>query len=706
MVYLKNAALCWLCLLTMLLLGAPRLGQAQIVDDSTKVLYGPRTTRVIYEADVRCDSTRGTLIDTSLVRWPQARFWLPDTTFQQDLGTVGSASRPLLYQPNLQLGARIGRTAFDRYARDASQVPYYDSRSPYSYFRYIQSSQGEQVFELSYSRSLGKNFSIGAAYERFASNKILGTNTSEGLVEHNAARFFARYQSDDERYHLLVAIVDTRHRAVEQGGIQPLATDTENGRLNPNKLFVYDRTAVYLTGAANTDDRDQLHLYHSYRLLGRGLTAYHILDLRRQYNGYLDNSIPYTSGSTVLYYPTAAANTLIFYPTTLRNPNTTADRSTYRQAENTLGFSGRTDRVAYSVYGRYRGAWWRANSTVPNSVNFAASEEVIAHGFAQLFVGGTASFNYRTIYAVEVAGELLPYDSNPYTTNAVKAPGINSEYWVRGRIRTGPLSAELLTTAYAPTLTQLEFVGNHARWNRAAAFTDGDGTAPGSNFRNTRATQLTVRLQQRLPLLADHTLEASASVVTINNLVYYSGYNPVPGGASTAFAQLEGPQQLADIEQLQQQADSKQLLIGFVRHHFRVGKVSFDNQGTYTLGADTASTGLRIPKLVTESRVYYQTHVFKKALLAQVGAELYYQSLFRGYGYSPSTQQFFVQDRFTIRNYAVANVFLTADIKAATIFLKVAYLNQGIGHDGYVTTPLYTGYPRRFQFGVRWRFFT
>ncbi|RZK86627.1 MAG: hypothetical protein EOO62_40505 [Hymenobacter sp.] len=136
------------------------------------------------------------------------------------------------------------------------------------------------------------------------------------------------------------------------------------------------------------------------------------------------------------------------------------------------------------------------------------------------------------------------------------------------------------------------------------------------------------------------------------------------------------------------------------------GKLYVDNQGTYTLGASADSTVLRIPSLVTESRVYYQTHVFKKALLAQVGAELYYQSVFKGYGYSPSVQQFYLQNSFTIRNYAVASVFLTADIKAATIFLKVAYVNQGLEHAGYFTTPFYTGYPRRLQLGVRWRFFT
>jgi hypothetical protein len=134
--------------------------------------------------------------------------------------------------------------------------------------------------------------------------------------------------------------------------------------------------------------------------------------------------------------------------------------------------------------------------------------------------------------------------------------------------------------------------------------------------------------------------------------------------------------------------------------------VFFDNQATYTAGADSTNAGLRIPKLVTQSRVYYQTFVFKKALLGQVGAEVYYQSRFKGYAYSPSTQQFYVQNYFTIRDYAVANVFLTADIKAATIFLTVAYVNQGLDAGGYFTTPYYTGYPRRFQFGVRWRFFS
>lgn len=651
----KKVAGRWL-LLFLGLLAAPLLSRAQIVDDSTKVLYGPKTTRVIYEADLQRDSTRGVVIDTSLVRWSQARFWYHDSTFHQDLGAVGTAARPLLYRPNLALGARLGRNVFDRYAREGSRVPFYDSRSPYSFFRYIQSSVGEQVFEISYSRSLKKNFSIGASYERIASNKILGTTTSEGLVEHNAATFFARYQTDDERYHLLVSLVNTRHRAAEQGGILPLTTERY-----ASDLFNYDREQVNLSYAINIDDRDELRLFHSYRLLGRGVTAYHIFDARRQYNGYTDD----LARSNAAGVPDRA-----FYPATLRNLALTADRVTYRQVENTVGLLGRTDRIEYNLYARSRNAALREE---PTPIGTAGPPAIMlfeprSTNYNQVFFGGNAAFNYRTIYAVEVAGEYKPGGYN----------SLLGEYWLRGRIRTGPLSAEVLTTSYAPDLTQQHFVGNHEQWDYTQ-----------NKFSNTLANQLAVRLQQRLPFLADHTLEVSATAAYLTNLVYY---NHLP-----YLNKLDGPAQLAG---------TKQLLIGFARHRFRVGKVFFDNQATYTVGADSTNEAIRIPALVAQSRVYYQTYVFKKALLGQIGAEVYYQTRYRGYAYSPSTQQFFVQDYFTIRDYAVASAFLTADIKAATIFVKMAYLNQGLDPGGYFTTPFYTGYPRRLQFGVRWRFFS
>lgn len=673
---LSPAARRWLLVLLGLLLGS-QAARAQIVDDSTKAVYGPKTTRVIYEREVRRDSVGGTLIDTTLTRFPQERFWAHDTTFQQNLGALATASRPLLYQPNLALGTRFGRTAFDRNTRDGSLVPYYDSRSPYSFFRFIQGSQGEQVFEISYSRSLKKNFSVGVDYERIASNQVLSASGNQWLAEHNNFTLFTRFQTEDGRYRLLASYSASRQRTREQGGIWPTDADTVlikgNGGQLGNTLFNYANERTYLAPAINIDDRDQVRLFQSYRLARRGFTAYHVLDARRQYNGYNDDALPRLSTDTLLFYPRQpyAGRQRGVY----RNATATNDRATYRQVENTFGLLGRTDRVEYNLYGRLRNASLLMQSTPLATTLSAARVPTVAlrsgvglplrtvfqDTYFNAFVGGSAAFNYRTIYAVEVAGEYKFFN----------------EYFLRGSIRTGPLSAELLTASYSPTLTQQKVVGNHYVWPDTLSAADHI-----NHFDNTKANQLTVRLQQRLPLLRGHSIEASVAVANLSSYVYYNTLGrPAQDGAS------------------------RQLLVLYARHRFELGKFHFDNQATFTSGAGDDNPTLRIPKLVGESRVYYQTSVFKSALFGQVGAEVYYQSAFRGYDYAPSTQQFYVQDAFLLPAYAVASAFVAADIKAASIFIKGAYLNQGLGPNGYFTAPYYTGYPRRIIFGVRWRFF-
>ncbi|OGX88906.1 putative porin [Hymenobacter glacialis] len=637
-------------------LGGVPAAQAQVLDDSTRVLYGPKTTRVIYQAEVLRDSTSGTPIDTTLTRWPQARFWFHDTTFQQDLGAVGSASRPLLYQPNLQLGARFGRNVFDKYARVAAEIPYYDSRSPYSFFRLVQSGSGEQVFEFSYSRSLKKNFSVGIAYERIASNKILAARSSrDGLVEHSNVLLFSRFQTDDERYHLLFNFSNVRHRGIEQGGIRP-ASDT----LELSELFNYGREQVYLTRAANNEARDQLYLTQTYRLLGRGLTVYHTLDAKRQYNSYFDQALSADNSGGYLFYP----------PNPVRNRTATLDRAQYQQIENTVGVLGRTKTVEYRLYARNRLASLASKTldSAATATNIRLITAAPTRNFNQVFVGGVASFNYRTIYAIETAGELYALSlSNKYTNYP--------EYWLRGTMRTGPLSAEILQTSYSPTLTQQEFVGNHYEWHHLP------GTA--TEFENVNATHLTGRLALKVPnfgKLTKQRFEASVSGVSIGNLVYYG-----TGGAPA------------------QESDAKNLLIGTVRYRLHFGRVGFDNQATYTRGGDVQ--GIRIPELVTNSRVFYESYIFKKAVFSQIGLEAYYQSRYRALDYSPSTQQFYLQNSFTVRNYSVVDAFISADIKTVSVFLKAAYINQGLLYDGYYATPYYSGYPRRFQLGIKWNFF-
>ncbi|WP_167856732.1 putative porin [Hymenobacter aquaticus] len=653
----------------------PRLSPAQVLDDSTKVLYGAKTTRVLREADILREQYEGRLIDTTLTNQMQARYWFHDSTFQQDLGNVGTASRRLLWEPNLELGARFGRNAFDKYVRNSATIPFYDTRSPFTFFRFIQSGAGEQVFELSYSRSLGKNFNVGLAYERFASNKSLqATSRREGLAEHSNVLLFARYQTQNDRYHALFSINTARHRVAEQGGIRYQPTDS----LRPRALFEYELERVNLTQALNVDDRDEVRLTHTYRLLGKGLTAYHIFDWKRQFNKYSDERL----------VTDPLTRQLQFYPDTLLSSSLTNDRAEYRQLENTVGLMGHTPAVEYRLYGRYRDADLQAKSYFGRARNVLPTYSM---HYAQLFVGGTASFRYRKLIAMEVAGELMPV----ITVNESKG---KSEYWVRALARLGPVSGEFLSSSYSPTLTQQRFLGNHYSWNHSGTDDASNPRAyPALNpvqFKNTLVNQLTGRVAQKL---GRHYVDASVSTVTISDLVYYSQDSVVTtNGVESTFRKDGIPLQLSA---------TKVLLIGSLRHRFNLGKFFFDNQATATSGG--SGEGLRIPGLVANGKVYYQNYLFKKALFGQIGAEVYYQSRFKGYSYSPSTQQFYVQNHFISRNFSVADVFLITDIKTVSVFLKVAYINQGFFDfgNGYFASPYYTGLPRRFQLGIRWQFF-
>lgn len=628
----------------------PLAGRAQVVDDTTRTLYSAKTSFILREADILREKYEGVMVDTTLTGLQQARNWAHDTTFQQDLGNLGTASRPLLWQPNFQLGARLGRNVFDRYTFDAATIPYYDTRSPYMVLRYIQGprrSGGEQVFELTYSRSLGKNASVGVSYERFASNRVLASATASGLTEHNNVRLFGRYQSEDGRYHLVGNFSTSRHQAVEQGGIWPTTAQGDAA----SQLFNYADERVWLEYASNRDERDRLHFTQTYRLLGRGLTAFHTFDWRRQLNKFTDTAIPGAGTDSIRYYPRVRLSRI-----------NTDDRAEYRQWENTVGVLGRTEIVEYRLYARQRAYTLVTRNSLgtPGIADTGVKQPALADVTGnQLFLGGTAAFHYRA-FAIETAGEVLGLAQQ-------RSEGLQSvnEYWFRGQARLGPLTGEFSSSSYSPTLTQQQFSGNHYVWD--------------NDFNNTQVQQLTARVSQTL---GNQQLEASGAVANITNLIYYN--------------QVAEPAQLTT---------AKQLVIAAARYRFHYGKFYTDNQATYTRGGD--GEGLRIPALVANAKVYYQGDIIKQALFGQIGLELYYQSRFRGYAYSPSTQQFYVQDGFTMRNFPVLDAYVNFDIKTVSVFLKMAYVNQNLvdGYNGYFTTPFYTALPRRFQFGIRWQFF-
>jgi hypothetical protein len=118
---------------------------------------------------------------------------------------------------------------------------------------------------------------------------------------------------------------------------------------------------------------------------------------------------------------------------------------------------------------------------------------------------------------------------------------------------------------------------------------------------------------------------------------------------------------------------------------------------------------LRIPSWINHARLLVQGHLFKKATFMQLGIDVFFRSEWLGNQYMPVSQLYYLgqsNSAFSALNaYTLADVFLTMQVKTARIFVKMAYVNQGMGANGYMVTPYYSGMSRVFEFGINWQFF-
>lgn len=114
---------------------------------------------------------------------------------------------------------------------------------------------------------------------------------------------------------------------------------------------------------------------------------------------------------------------------------------------------------------------------------------------------------------------------------------------------------------------------------------------------------------------------------------------------------------------------------------------------------------MRLPEFSAILRYYLKASLFKKALLFEIGGELFYNTAFYGNAYHPSARVFYLQNQKEIGNYPMVNAFITGQIKKAIIFAKYEHVNMDYKNTGFYYTP---GYPlpiRAFRIGIRWRMY-
>src|SRR5690606_22480913 len=97
-------------------------------------------------------------IDTAITNFHRnASFVAMYNYLYQDLGNIGTAIRPIYYQPPAQTGVRPGFDVYNLYW-DTEQVRYYDTKSPYTNMKLVLGGKGRSITRATYSRNINPHW--------------------------------------------------------------------------------------------------------------------------------------------------------------------------------------------------------------------------------------------------------------------------------------------------------------------------------------------------------------------------------------------------------------------------------------------------------------------------------------------------------------------------------------------------------------------
>jgi hypothetical protein len=365
------------------------LCHAQILDDSTKQVYGLKTTRFILEEDILNNRRTYYNPDSTLDGFHLFDRNLKSGWLYQDLGLIGTAVKPYYFQPNEEVSKQLGFTTYGFYAFDARKTKYYNTKSPYTNMYYAQSGGGMLYLDFTHSQNIKPRWNVTFDVRRLTAAKQYGApqTREERLVDSWALLTSSNYESKDGKYTILGTYNHFNHAPVEQGGIKPLNDSLKF--LETSDLSNYKNFLSRITNASSRDWRNEFHIYQQYQL-SNGFQVYHILDYQRRIDYYHDNTFKAdTTATGVNYYGIQMPKN----PVLLKNvPDTLSLALRYRLIENKFGIKGIYRGFAYRLHLRHR--LYNLTSNFGNDFRLKFQNEVLAGAWANYYFPDTLKRAY------------------------------------------------------------------------------------------------------------------------------------------------------------------------------------------------------------------------------------------------------------------------------------------------------------------------
>ncbi|NNE28423.1 MAG: hypothetical protein HKN16_02225, partial [Saprospiraceae bacterium] len=173
-------------------------------------------------------------------------FFQPDPAFKgpfahANLGNLGSAMSPLVYENDLRDGFWEGFSLFDNYKLHPETLPFYRMKSSFSEAEFHQGrTQEDHFLNVRFAQKFGKSLSFSMHHIRI---KHAGVFPNQA-VSHIGLNTGLWYHHPNGRYQAFLFYTSNRHQQEENGGYDPSGATVEN--LEQEETF-----PVFLDGPAS-----------------------------------------------------------------------------------------------------------------------------------------------------------------------------------------------------------------------------------------------------------------------------------------------------------------------------------------------------------------------------------------------------------------------------------------------------------------------
>jgi Putative porin len=626
------------------------------LDDSTKVVYGPTSTKYFLEEDVFNNRKRLYNIDTTMDGIHNYNFVQRNKNLYTDLGNLGTAIRPIFYKAPEQIGTLLGYDAFSLYTFKPSQVRYFNTKSPFSNIIYVPGGNDQDLLQFELSRNIDSLWNVGINVQRISSNKQLIDRTAtadNAAISHWDFMVHSNYQTVNKKYSLLAYFNLSDHNSNDQGGVvQENYTVTEGGSTltklrTLQEMLSFGGNRPILTNASTRDKSYNLHIYHEYAGY-KAFQVYQVIDFQTRKVQFKDTD--YRTGWQKGFYPYAFPNTTsikgVKFPTDSTTSKTLILDSLYNESQYS-NFEYKTGIKGFYSGFNYRLHFRQRFFSYTNPLNSGYSKTGQNENFLGLWLNQYFKDSTRVFGEIEY---LLGKSD-------IKINGEFQGKWLN-------IGGDFKSSS--PTLVQQLTYNNSFRWINQT-----------TTLLNVKSINIFGYTSLKIKQL---TLRPSIELTKISSYVYYDT--------------------LSTVQQAKKDIEILRAGLGF---DFRKGKFSTTNQLFVTTKADENDL-IRLPNLFLNTRLAYEL-LYKKKLYIQTGIELHYKSSYFADAYMPAIQQFHLQDKQEILGYLQADVFADMRINRVRLFLKFAHINQGLFNGGYYASPGFAGMGRTFEFGVHWLLF-